>query len=229
MVTTLGGDYSKYPAAITGAFARVAGETCAMRESWLIYNRLFMQDEDFTEHMSEQLGPLLGVLQTLLEDSMFLSIARLTDKDSRQQPNLSVWTLRDAIPFAKSPDFATKVEGALNAIQDAAADIRAHRHKRIAHFDRDVGLEVKSLPVVQFSALKNVLEMIEKYLNLFFWEFERTTMSFDMIVTDNITGKAEVTAIKAQVYDLLEQNGTIPRSEWRRHWRDRKRKDTSSS
>ncbi len=102
MATTLDGDYSKFPAIIRDAFAHVAGETCALRESWLIYHRLFMHDESLTELMSERLGPLLRVFQVSLEDTMFLSIARLTDKDTRRQPNLSVWTLGGAIPHARS-------------------------------------------------------------------------------------------------------------------------------
>jgi len=227
MVTTLDGDYSKYPAIIRGAFARVAGETCALRESWLIYHRLFMYDESLTELMSERLGPLLGVFQAILEDTMFLSIARLTDKDTRRQPNLSVWTLRDAVPYARSSDFAAKVDTSLNKIWNAAADIRMHRHKRIAHFARNAGLKVAFLPVVQFGAFKTLLEMLEDYLNLFFWEFEQTTMIFKMLSTDSTTGKAEVTAIKAYVYDALEENGTIPRSEWRRQWQIQKRRDAN--
>ena len=225
MATTLDGDYLKYPAVIRDTFSRIAGETCALRESWLIYHRLFMEDESLTELVSERLGPLLGVFQAILEDKMFLSIARLTDKDTRHQPNLSVWTLRDAVSSAKSSDFATKVDASLNKIWNTAADIRTHRHKRIAHFDRNVGLKLASLPVVQFGAFKTVLEMIEDYLNLFFWEFEETTMVFKMLSTENITGKAEVTVIKAHVYDLLEQNGTIPRSEWRRQWQKQKHTD----
>jgi AbiU2 len=177
--------------------------------------------------MSERLDPLLGFFQAILADTMFLSIARLTDKDTRHQANLSVWTLRDAVLSAESSDFAAKVDSCLNEIWNAAADIRTHRHKRVAHFDRNVGLKVAFLPVVQFGAFKTVLEMIERHLNLFFWEFEKTTMVFKMLSTDNITGKAEMTAIKAHVYDLLEQNGTIPRSEWRRYWQKRKRSDTN--
>ena len=58
--------------------------------------------------------------------------------------------------------------------------------------------------------------MIERYLNLFFWEFDQITMIFDMLPGHDITGAAEVTAFKAMTYDLLEQNGTIPRNEWRK-------------
>jgi AbiU2 len=225
MATTLDGDYSKYPAAIRDAFARVAGETCALQEKWLIYHRFFMEDKSLTNLVSERLGPLLGLFQAILEDTIFLSISRLTDKDTTHQPNLSVWTLRDAVSSARSSDFAFKVDSSLNKIWNAAADIRTHRHKRIAHFDYNVGLKANSLPVVQFAAFKTILEVIEDYLNLFFWEFEQKTMVFRMLSTDNITGKAEMTAMKAHVYDLLEQNGTIPRAEWLRQWQKRKRSD----
>ncbi len=37
-----------------------------------------------------------------------------------------------------------------------------------------------------------------------------------MLPGHDITGAAEVTAFKAMTYDLLEQNGTIPRNEWRK-------------
>jgi len=53
-------------------------------------------------------------------------------------------------------------------------------------------------------------------------------MIFKMLSTDSTTGKAEVTAIKAYVYDALEENGTIPRSEWRRQWQKQKRRDANS-
>src|SRR5438477_5145457 len=159
MATTLDGDYSKYPRAMREAFARVAGETCALRETWLIYHRLFMDDDGLTELLSERLDPLLGLFQTILADAMFLSVARLTDKETRRQPNLSVWTLRGAVSSAKSSDFAAKVDACLNEICNAAADIRTHRHKRIAHFDRNVGLKVTRLPVVQIGAFKTVHEM----------------------------------------------------------------------
>src|SRR5438132_1119133 len=94
MATNLEGDYSKYPEVTREAFSRIAGETCDLRQTWLIYHRLFMDDERLTQVMSEQFGPLFGVLQAALEDLLFLSVSRLTDKDNPRQPNLSVWTLK---------------------------------------------------------------------------------------------------------------------------------------
>jgi len=218
MATNLEGDYSKYPEVIRDAFPRIAGETCQLRETWLIYHRLFMDDERLTQVMSEQFGPLLGVLQTTLEDSLFLSVSRLTDKDNPRQPNLSVWTLKAAVPFSATPGFAATLDVALAEIWRLAADLRLHRHKRVAHFDRDVGLKITPLPEVKLIAFRTVLESIERYLNLFFWEFEQTTMMFDMMSAQEITGKAEVAVLKARAYDLLVETGTIAAGEWRRLW-----------
>ncbi len=88
--------------------------------------------------------------------------------------------------------------------------------KRIAHFDRNVGLKLTPLPEVKLITFKTILEAIERYLNLFFCEFEQTTMMFGMLSAHEITGKAEVTALKARAYDVLQKDGVIPPGEWRR-------------
>jgi NTP pyrophosphatase (non-canonical NTP hydrolase) len=219
MPSFLDGDYSKYPQAIRQTFPYIAGETCELRQAWSVYHRLFMDDQRLTAIMGERLGRLLGLIQTINQDAMFLSIARLTDRDNRIQPNLSVWCLEDAVPFAKSPEFQRKIRQSLDSIWAAADNIRKHRHKRIAHFDRNVSLKTEPLPKVTVAEIRALIEMIESYLNLFFWEFEQTTMMFDMLPGLDITGAAKVTAIKAHVYDLLERNGRIPHGEWRKHWK----------
>lgn len=219
MPAALNGDFQKYPEAIREPLSYVAGETCELRQAWAVYHRLFMEDKRLTALLSHQLGGVLGLFQTTLQDEMFLSVARLTDKDNRHQPNLSLWTLRDAVPFAKSPQFAADVDESLRVVCDIAAAVRKHRHKRIAHFDRDVSLKVTPLPVVKFAEIKTVLETIEGYLNLFFWEFEQTTMMFDMLSAHDITGAAEMAVLKAHAYDSLESSGTIPHHEWQRQWR----------
>jgi AbiU2 len=219
MPSFLNGDYSKYPEAIRETFPYIAGETCQLRQAWSVYHRLFVDDQRLTAIMGERLGRLLGFLQTTNRDAMFLSISRLTDKDSRSQPNLSLWCLEQAVPFAKSPEFQNRVRQSLDSIWSVANNIRKHRHKRIAHFDRNVSLKKEPLPKVPVAEILALIEMIESYLNLFFSEFEQTTMMFDMLPGQDITGAAEVSAIKAHVYDLLERNGTIPHGEWRRHWK----------
>jgi len=70
-----------------------------------------------------------------------------------------------------------------------------------------VSLNVAALPKVTLVEIRTVIELIEGFLNLFFWEFERTTMQFDMLVGRDITGVAEKTISKAQAYDRLRNDG----------------------
>jgi len=165
MPSFLNGDYSKYPEVIRETFPYIAGETCQLRQAWAVYHRLFMDDQRLTAIMGERLGRLLGLLQTTNQDAMLLSISRLTDKDSRSQPNLSVWCLEQAVPFAKSPEFQNRVRQSLDSIWSVADNIRKHRHKRIAHFDRNVSLKKEPLPKVPVAEIRALIEMIEGYLN----------------------------------------------------------------
>jgi len=214
--TMLQGDYTKYPESIREAFPCLAGEVCEFRTHWGTYSRLFMEDRKLTDTMENGLGEMLRVFQSLLEEQMFLSISRLTDRSSHRQTNLSLWSLLVAIPSAQDASFADKVKNLLNQICAAAASPRLHRHKRIAHSDSTISLGDSNLPVVTYEEILGVLEKIEAFLNLFCWEFEGTTIFFDTLSAHQITGEAEATIYKARAYDLLEAEGRIPYDEWRR-------------
>lgn len=213
MPSQVTGDYSRYPEVIRDSFPLIAGEVCELRQAWEVYHRLFMDDRGRTELLAKELGPLLGILQNLLQDELFLAIGRLTDKSNRQ-PNLSLKLLKTAIPFATASDFSQKVESALAAIEHDASDIIFHRHKRLAHFDLNVSLNASLLPEVTFLRLRQLIERIEDFLNLFYWEFEKTTMFFFLPGVD-ITGRAESCAYKSKAYDVLEDQGVIEHGTWR--------------
>ena len=217
MTTTIEGDYSKYPVSIREVFPHLAGEACELRQSWVVYSHLFMEKKEFTDAMAERLGGVLVMFQSLLQDAIFLSIARLTDKkDMNGKTNLSLWCLVASVQDARNAIiFGNKVKNSLDQIYADAANIRKHRHKRLAHFDLSVSLSTVALPDVVFTEIRSVMEQIEAFLNLFYWEFENTTMFFDSHSALDITGKAEETMYKVQAYDLLEAEGAFPESEWR--------------
>lgn len=215
-MTALNGDFSKYPASIRGLFPHLAGEALQLREAWVVYAHLFMEKKEFTDIMAERLGGVLGMFQNLLQDEMFLSIARLTDKDSRDHANLSLWRLLVAIPEAGDDDFAKRVPIFLDNIYESACNIRKHRHKRIGHFDLNVSLGNAILPRVTFKEIRILLEQIEAFLNIFSRKFDDTTMLYNVISGHEINHKAESTVYKAQAYDIFESEGKIPKLEWRR-------------
>jgi hypothetical protein len=169
-----------------------------------------------TKVMSSQLGGVLGVFQNLLQDEMFLSIARLTDRDSRAQKNLGLAALLVSIPDANDPSFESEVRAELDLIYDAADTIRKHRHKRIAHFDLKVSLKAVALPIVTFKEISDLIVKIEAFLNLFSVKFSGTTILFDAFCTLHITKDAEAASYKAAVYDELEREEVVPKYEWKK-------------
>jgi hypothetical protein len=216
MPAKVNADYSQFPISIRDVMPYIEGEVAELRNYWQIYHFLFMDKEQKTNFFAERFGPLLGVLQNLLGAQMILTIARLTDKDSKNQRNLSLWALTDAIQFAKGKGFEQKVNSALNAISTTVAKTRTHRHKQIAHFDLEVSLGLSPMPEVLLSEIKTALEQMEKFLNLFQWEFAKTTVDFDCLSSGMIVESAFVTACKAKVYYELESENKISFGEWER-------------
>jgi hypothetical protein len=210
------GSYSSFPASIREIMPYVEGEVSELRNHWQIFHFFFMDKPEKTEFFGERFGPLLGVLQDLLEKQMILSISRLTDKDSKSQRNLSLWSLTAAIQSAKSKDFGKKVNSALLAISATVEKARKHRHKQIAHFDLDVSLGLSPLPTIFLKELYSALEQMEDFLNLFHWEFSQSTVGFDSLSSGMIYEMAFVTACKAKVFDELESESKIPLGEFER-------------
>jgi hypothetical protein len=216
MPTKLQGDYSRFPSVIREAFPYIQGEVCELRQALEVYYDLFVNDPERTQFFAEAMDPLLGLFQNLLQDELFLAIARLTDKDSRAQANLSLWTLVPAARSASDSKFRSKVHKALSSIAQAAAKIRKHRHKRIAHFDLPMTLNSTLLPAVTLAEIRTLVTDIEAFVNLFNGKFLGSTVLFDQLLASDFTAKAEVTAHKARAYTLLESEGVISHGEWRR-------------
>ena len=151
MTTAITGDYSKYPASIREIFPHLVGESVQLREAWTVYSHLFMGKIELTNNLAERLGGVLGMFQSLLQDEMFLSIARLTDKDLHGKENLSLERLLVAIPEARDENFDHNVTIAIDKICKSACSIRKHRNKRIGHFDLSISLGSAILPRVTFN------------------------------------------------------------------------------
>jgi hypothetical protein len=218
------GDYSRYPRAIQKPMQCLEGEIIGLREAWEIFHHLFMDEESRTKFLCEHFGGTLGAFQGLLLDDLFLCIARLTDRNSRQQENLSVWALREGIPFARNvPAFGADVSKVLSKIDAAAETIRQHRHKRIAHLDKHVNFGTASLPPVLHGELKAAMEQMEMLLNLFQFEFIGGQSEYKHLDVIDYTSPLEVAAEKAAAYDALERDGKIALNEWVRMTRARRK------
>jgi hypothetical protein len=216
-------DYSSFPIPIQEVMPFVEGGVTELRNHWQIHYALFMEDKAKTSFYAESFGPMFGIFQNLLAKEMILAIGRLTDEDKinkkaphKSQHNLSIWRLKEAIPFAKSNDFVIKVESTSKAIKKITSNPRMRRHKEIAHSDLNVSLGKSPAPTVLFKDIRSTLETMEVFLNLFHWEFARTTVGYDSLSSGMLIENALMTAIKSKVYDELETEKIIPLGEWER-------------
>jgi hypothetical protein len=210
------GDYSKYPEPLRDLLPYLEGEVCDLRGCWQVFKHLFMANENRTRELGERLGGILGYFQGYLQDDMMIGIARLMDLDGAKQKNLTMWSLHERCQ-RWDPKVADEVKVALDALALHIADIRLHRHKRIAHFDLPVSLGHSKLLTVTFARMREAIEQMEGVLNLVTRRAVNTTTMFEMLDHRDITTAAEITVYKAMAYDVAVANGTMEQLAWRKH------------
>ncbi len=194
----------------------VEGEVHELRTYWEVYHFLFMDKPEKTKFLAERFGPMLQLFQGLLERQIILSISCLMDKDNRFQQSLSLWALEKAIPATKDKKFGKKVQAALKKISRTVKNLRVHRNKHIAHFDMKAATGQFKLPKIKFRQLKSAMEQMEKFLNLFHWEFQNIEHSYEDLPCGEFTMQAFTTACKSKVFDEMEAEGIIKLGELER-------------
>ncbi len=195
-------------------FPYIYGEACDIRSTWEVYAHLFMSVPERTEMLGKYLGGLIGVFQQQIQDDIFVSIGRLTDKDRRDQKNLSLWRFAESCS-EWDPQFGAELKSKVAELELSVKDIRLHRHKRLAHFDLSVSLKEAMLPVVTFQQLRGAIDRIEAIVNMVTRKVCQTTIMFDVLSHREITAVAEATVAKAAVYDALVEKGVVERRMWR--------------
>ena len=175
-----------------------------------------MSNAERTKLLGKYLDGLLGTFQYYIQDDLIVSIARLTDRDSKRQKNLTLWSLVDRCEKWNA-SVAHDVRAAVEALATEVEYIRIHRHKRLAHFDLSVSIGQSELPVVTFKRLFAAIESIEAILNLVSKAAVNSTLMYSILDHRDVVGAAEITAYKAAAYDAAELAGQVERRAWRNY------------
>lgn len=220
MPTKLTADYADFPECIQKALPYIIGETLELRSNWEVYSHLFMEEESFTELLADKLGGILGYFQGMLQDELFMSISRLTDKYSKSNRNLSIAQLIKSVEYFSTTGEGERLKAQIEEIFNLAENIRKHRNKRIGHFDYRTSINELELPMVRLSEIKEVIVKFEEVINILYWEFSNTTMIFDNLSAYDITGRAERTCYHALILDQLIEENQITKKEIRKRISD---------
>jgi hypothetical protein len=144
----------------------VIQETLRVRYAWGNYRYLFVETEHRVNVLNATASDFFAWVQGLAVDTVFMGIARLTDRGSTgRQENASLDRLLTATQWQTS-DFARwqMFNDRLTAVQASCASCRHYRHKRLGHFDLSIALNVEAVPAVTVREVDSALDSIERFL-----------------------------------------------------------------
>jgi len=96
---------------------------------WQVYKQLFTVSEDRYDVFNETAPAFFRLLQDVLVDNAVISLSRLTDPAQYQSFTRLVRALKGQVRH----DFYQQLREDLARLEAACADVREHRHKRVAH------------------------------------------------------------------------------------------------
>ena len=143
---------------------RIWNEIVILRDSWSQYRELYETSNERITMLNACARWFFGSHQRLLLREIILGISRLTDPArTGKYDNLTLWTLLLDPQLQGRDDLRKELEVAIEAATQAAEDVRTHRHKYIAHLDRDTAIaaSLNPLPRLKKSSLAEILDRIQ--------------------------------------------------------------------
>lgn len=144
----------------------VIQETLRVRYAWGNYRYLFVETEHRVDILNATASDFFAWVQGLAADTVFMGIARLTDRGvMRRQENASLDRLLAATEWESTdPARWQKFKDRLAIVEASCASCRHYRHKRLGHFDLAIALNVEPVPIVTVREVDSALESIETFL-----------------------------------------------------------------
>jgi AbiU2 len=158
------------PDQVAQMYRELSGELSQACFRWQIFHQLFGKNKERIELMEATASNFFGELETLLVDGAILQICRMTDPPTQGRfDNLVIDQLHMGLDPARDAPIIQALESKADAIHAMCVDLREHRRKRIAHFDKPTMLGPPNtvLPVLVVKGIGDAFYAIGDYLNCF--------------------------------------------------------------
>jgi HEPN superfamily AbiU2-like protein len=207
----------KIPEGARKLFSRLSGEVLWLREKWHNYRYLFAQSPERIEVLNACGGTFFYIVDHLFIDDFILCLSRLTDRAEGRNSNLSLEQLVLRLDPLEHADLIDRLAPILKSLGDKVVTLRKHRDKRVAHRDLSVALSAQDiLPSVSREIIEKALLEGERFLRVFDFHFSGVEFHHEMLGMHDGADRLYAKMIKAQAYEALERDGTIPRGIWRK-------------
>jgi len=169
------------PATVKQVFDPLYNNVAAAFITWKIFRQLFIHSKERTKLLNDVGKGFFSVVQDLLRDSTFMTLARMTDPArSMGCDNLTLKQLQKKIKDSGDVTFANSMNADITQIQTANAAIRQWRNRRLAHSDLQTVLTFSSapLPGVSSADVRAILAQIANLMNRVAVHFAENTTAY---------------------------------------------------
>ncbi|WP_217494405.1 hypothetical protein [Nibricoccus aquaticus] len=202
-------------------YGYLAGEALRTRSKWIFFRQLFMDSDVRTKKLAKAGGLFFGEIQNILVFDLILSIARLTDPASTgKKDNLTLLQLISKLAQEKQVEITIALRNEYEKVEKLAEAVRAHRHKKVSHFDlvTIVKPESEPLPGLTLRDIRLAIESIEEFLGLVHTHYTGGSFMWSALTTRDDADTLFATLCKAECYDEAEAKGVFKKHEWEKFW-----------
>ncbi len=154
-----------------------------LHDAWDQYQFLYGESQERVRMLNACAGWFFALTQRLLLQDTILGISRLTDSQSMgKQENLVLSSLLSDPALQNRTEVKTDLKAAIDVAVAAAAPVRIHRHKYVAHLDHAiaVGTADEPLPGLTRARLTEVIGKLESAYNVHSQRIRDTHTFFDL-------------------------------------------------
>lgn len=129
---------------------------------WAAARRLFAHSQERVDQMNRRTGDMFRIFRDALLDAVLLDIAKLLDPpQTNKKDNLSLAGAIELLP----PDRRDELRVKLKALRRELASVLEHRHRRIAHNDRAVALDIEQAAGVTVGGITDAIRKVAGFLD----------------------------------------------------------------
>jgi len=156
------------PESVRVPFETLSNDVTRLHHRWKLWKQLYGSGQRRVDLMNEVADSFFYELHFIMLDNVLLNIARLLDPaTSGKFSNMSLRTLERILPAAGLPELVPALKQRLDALEELADPVLAHRDKRIGHSDAayhpHAGAE--KLPDLNPNLIESVLNGIAAAMN----------------------------------------------------------------
>ena len=212
------------PECIRDEFQQLSIDLSMTRGKWILFRQLYSHSDKRADLLMRTASAFFEYVFHVFRDDTFMALHRFMDSPSGWgQENLSLRRVLERLREGPAPaSLVGRLEELLLRFEEQCEPFRAHRHKRLAHRDLRVALDLAAepLPGITLQMIDDALATAGEFLNTVQSHFCNSETAYEFL---GMVGDADSLAtylVEALRYEELQRDAVVDwsdldKSEWR--------------